>query len=645
MGFFVLCVFLKCVSQTPMLLRLLMVLALLVLVFPGHAYASPLLTDQARQKGLAHHPYWKALLHYRSGSDAAVAGEIISPEFYLSENGRYDAEGELIATIEAMLALPDIDHNKHAQCRFVARYLWLRKMLDWKGVNSPHLTCENYSKWSLDGRVDGISLMFASGYLGNPASIYGHLLLKFNSSHDTLDADLLDRSINFGAIIPEHENPLMYMTKGLLGGYDATFSHAMFYHFNHNYTENELRDLWEYRLDLSQDEINQLVSHAWELMGMRFTYYFLKENCAYQMAVLLRLVVDQDLLPKGLPWSIPAVVPDNLTRIVRDGFPLVSEVKQIPSRQNIFYTKYFALDDGKKEIVLSLVTEDWLHANEAYHLLSEDEKILIIDVLLEYYEYRIIRESNDVEYKKKKHQLLIERLALPGVKMANEKNVAQPSPPHEGPLPGMMQIGALHNTKYGYGFDISMRPAYYDFLSLDAGRQADSKMTMLDLRVSYLDEKVVLRYLDIVNIEALNISQTSMPGDGGYAWKLRFGVESAHLGCDECTVVNARGGIGKAVLLRHGITASGMLEGLLQTEYQNRGTVGAIIGVSIFVSPIRDWKTYFTIGHQSYLNGSKEDEMLLLWDNRWAINRQWDIKFSYEMNVEREFRTAFSIYW
>lgn len=43
--------------------------------------------------------------------------------------------------------------------------------------------------------------------------------------------------------MPDDENPVFYVFKGVFGGYEGGFSNTEYYHHNHNYGETELRDL------------------------------------------------------------------------------------------------------------------------------------------------------------------------------------------------------------------------------------------------------------------------------------------------------------------------------------------------------------------------------------------------------------------
>jgi len=131
------------------------------------------LLRQAETKKLASNPYWMKLLHYRSkrvGVGSGLLSEIITPTFFLSKDGARDPSAELKATLAAFFKEPGEDPNAHPQCRFVARYKWLQKSLDWGELTPPKVNCELFDEWSKKGTIDSLSLIFVTGYLGNPAS-------------------------------------------------------------------------------------------------------------------------------------------------------------------------------------------------------------------------------------------------------------------------------------------------------------------------------------------------------------------------------------------------------------------------------------------------------------------------------------------
>lgn len=604
------------------------------------------LLQLSRTRGLAQTPYWRALGHYLPARNAnGFSSEITSPGFFLGSNGIANPQQELETTLNALFLPAGDNPNQHAQCRFVARFNWLKKQLNLDAFPLPNVQCNQYKKWSLHGQIESLSLVFATGYLDNPASYYGHILLKFDTRRNIFANELQDQSLNFGANIPPQENSLMYVLRGIFGGYDANFSDDKFYRHNHNYGENELRDLWVYELALDRDEIQQLIDHSWELLGNTFTYYFLKENCAYRMAELLQLVIDVPLLPQDLPWSMPATVFDNLMHVEKRGQPLVRNVRLIPSRQNRFYDKYFALTPPQQHWANTFARTGFDQEQADYQTLSTADKIAIIDCLFDYYEFRMVLEEDDTALQQARHQLLMARAQLPADKMATPHRALPISPPHLGPLPGLLRIGAVHSNTLENGLELQFRPAYYDNLGIDFGRLPDSQLTMFDLRVLYRNEKWTLRRLDFINVKTLNVSRTGMPGDGGRAWSLRIGLDNHDLSCDDCGVFRAIGGIGKATSLARNSVFYGMVEGLAQSQYHHSGTLGVNAQLGVWTTPRPGWKTHLMFGTRHYINGTKHHTPQLHWENRFGNSRRWDIRLSYERLTENEISGSVSLYW
>ena len=235
--------------------------------------------NNAEAQALASHQTWIKLGHYESNrsSSSGLLSEIHSASFSLAPNGRKSPKAELEATIKAFGA-PIVDNpNAHAQCLFPGRYIWLSSLLDFNAAGFPSISCTAFKAWTKGESIKSISLLYATGYLGNPASFYGHTLLKFNSDNSAHSA-LLDVSMNYGAIVPSGEGPIPYIFKGVTGGYDAGFSHIQYYFHNHNYGELELRDIWEYELSLSQFQVDLIMGHLWEMLGKKYTYYFFKKK-------------------------------------------------------------------------------------------------------------------------------------------------------------------------------------------------------------------------------------------------------------------------------------------------------------------------------------------------------------------------------
>lgn len=603
------------------------------------------LIAQAAEKDLARHPYWMRLVHYKPTvlGAGAVVSEIVSPDFFLAERGRRDPESELAATLRAFFRPAATDGSEHPQCRFIARYRWLRGMLDWREIPLPSVPCERFEAWSRHGRFSSLSLVFATGYFSNPASYNGHLLLKFNTDDSPDTSGLLDESLNFGAIVPDDENALIYVTKGMFGGYQSAFSNTRFYRQNHDYGESELRDMWEYELSLSKDEVDRIAAHGWELLHVRFTYYFAKENCAYQMAQLLGLAIAEPLLNEDLPWAMPSAVFDRLVRIERNGRPLVRGLRLIPSRLSRFHAGYDVLGDGERDLV-----RDWALgradlSGPQYKALPEARKIALIQPMLDYAEFRMARDNEDGIGPAWRQKLLLERVQLPTGN--GQTPVTGIEPPHTGPLPVMVRAGVTRNTLLGNGVTVRMRPTYFDALSLDTGRIPHATLTMLDLDVTAFNDKFRLSRLDLIHIEHLDIAHTPLPADGGWAWRVRAGFASHDLSCHPCVLPRLEGGLGKAMRLAAGVSGYGMVDLLLQESYRDAGAVAGSARAGLLLDIEDGWKSNLEWERRSYLDGTRDGEWIPKWENRFGSRRDRDVRLAYRRHVASEWQAAISFYW
>ena len=377
-------------------------------------------------------------------------------------------------------------------------------------------------------------------------------------------------------------------------------------------------------------------------------YYFLKENCAYRMSELLELVIGQPLLPQSVPWAIPVTVFNRLESLQRDGKPIMRKVRLIPSRLNSYHAKYSALTATQKSLVKELANGALNFEQAAYVELPETGKIVITDTLLDYYEFRIVGDSKNMQFKQAKRKSLMERGKLASQNLSSVEDVTQAvkvSPPHEGSNPSMIRVSVSHNNQLGDGIELSFRPNYFDFLELDAGRIANSNLTMFDFRMSYVKNRISLKGLDLVNIETLNVAPTPLPGDGGWAWKVKFGFENQDFSCRNCMTFNLTGGLGRAAPIISSMTAYGMIDFFGQTPTLNSGKLGTVTRIGLIGTPIEGWKSNFALGEKSYINGGQSNSRLVRWENRFGTQRDWDVRISYEEQIARELQIGISTYW
>ncbi len=615
------------------------------------AQASTLTPNQNKSENeinlLAQHPVWLKLLHYEKSHlpFSSFSSAVNSRDFFYSPKGNSDPGAELEATLLEFTKQPDDNLNHHAQCRFPARFLWLKRQLNLSENDFPKITCSDYDEWSLNGNTQSISIVFATGYLGNPASYYGHTLIKLNSASENNHTRLLDVSVNFGAIIPDNEDPVSYIVKGLVGGYSSGFSHNKYYFHNHNYGETELRDLWEYELNLSPAEVQFILAHAWEMLGQEYTYYFLNKNCAYRMAELLEIVDGVQVVPEFDAWVLPQMFIQNLAKVERQGQPLIKSVHYHPSRQSRLYSRFNALSPKQRDIAATVIADNSALQRQAFSEESLPSKHQILDTLLDYYQFvrnpeALSEDDANAAYRK----VLALRYQLPpGESTAIRR---PPKSPHQGRQPSLLQLAGVHNTRRGTGTLLTLRPAYYDDLDAGIGHIDHAELTMGKVQFSVFGDRLKLSRLQLVGVQSINTNVTGLPGDKSDSWRLNLGLEETDLACEsDCLVARLSADKGYAMAVGNRAVVSGYLGSGVQDnrfDYGNLYLQASVLGV-VRLSEDLNLRTSFQ--YREHLDGSQGGEQVRSIVARYRLGRDWDLRLGYERNRAEAFSLTLGHYW
>jgi Domain of unknown function (DUF4105) len=255
---------------------------------------------------------WLALLHYRSDGAGGWQSEVPTRSFFLDADGDVDPEREWEAARRAFLRSAGAAADDPAQCRFPARFAFMKEQLGWTERDAPTVACPGFAAFEQKLGARTVSVVFASHFLANPASAFGHTMLHLGRSRPPgqLEPRLADASIGFEADT-KGLSAAKYIPRGLRGELVAGFRVIPFYDRVRKYERQELRDLWLFPLQLSQREIDQLVRHLWELQPVSYRYGFFGENCAQKMLALLHAVVPRHHL---LPYDVPAILPSEVVR-------------------------------------------------------------------------------------------------------------------------------------------------------------------------------------------------------------------------------------------------------------------------------------------------------------------------------------------
>ncbi|MGH1374390.1 MAG: DUF4105 domain-containing protein [Cellvibrionaceae bacterium] len=599
----------------------------------GRAFASMGLPESTLIK-LSDDPVWHLLIGF--GYDKQ--SDIVDQGFYLDAHSNRTPLSELAATLNKFQDRASVGDN-HPQCQYRGRYFWLRSKLDFSSLEIPVAACPGFSEFSDDGKLDSLSLIFATGYLGNPASYYGHMLLKLNTKN--VKEAIQDRAINYGARIPDNENMLLYIIKGLLGGYGSTFSAKEFYYYMHNYLDAEQRDMWEYELNLSEFQNNLLVGHLWEMIGVTHDYYFLNRNCAYRMAELLDLVLDESVNRPERPWDAPQSILQRLSDIESSNKNAVKAIHYIPSRQSVLYQKFIQLSEGEQSLVQALIESKRIADNKDFQRLAIANKIRLLDVLIEY--YRFLYSAAELHKQPAYQDVLQVRLSLPeGIP---HFSVTSDREPHRGHKPSYTSLGVVTTFDGRAERQIRLRPAYYDRLDFGPGHGKNGALSMLDLSLNLSHDSLRLEELSLVSIENFGGQETGLPGDVNSAWSLYAGVKSLDNSCDKCSAFLGYAERGKTYRFGH---EKGLVTFLAGGGYHGRSVDTESIFGSVRATASYRFNERFDALIDTSLRWSPESDKKLIstvLEARYAISKDSDVRVKADYRESLSMAVSLGFYW
>jgi hypothetical protein len=542
------------------------------------------LTAAAHDEKLAERLEWRTLLHYKPRLILpGLESQADDPAFFHVPDGKTNPQAELDATLAAFFSTAiDADHE-HPQCRFVARYHWLKQELRFNGARLPQQPCKRFREWRATLNPRAITLVFPSAFLNNPASLFGHTLLRIDAHGQDERTRLLANTINYAAHTTDRPG-IVYAVKGLFGRYPGVFSSAPYYRKVTTYSDLENRDIWEYELAFTPEEIDRLLMHAWELGSIRFDYYFFDENCSYHLLSLFDAARPSLRLTDRFPaWTIPA----ETVRAVAGEPGLLRAVTYRPAQSTILRHRQRILPPEQirlaKAIALGQADDD----KTALQALTAGEQARVLDVASEYlsYEHRRERLSLDGDATSRVQELLTMRSRL-GVSNAEPP----PTPavrPDEGHGAGRIAVVAGRENGRMYQ-ERQLRLGYHDLLDPEGGYNRGAEIEFMDVVIRHSrGDTVRIQSVDILGIVSLAPRDELLKS---FSWKANVGLTRERIAPDvEPLMLHANSGVGLATEDELGSLWYGFLEADVNiSRHLDHGYtlgVGPSIGVLVDINP------------------------------------------------------------
>jgi len=455
------------------------------------------LQDQAVQQQLWKHQEWLNLLHY-IGNDAS-SGNYENPIrdkiFFLAENGASDPEAELLATLAGFYDT-EKKNDDNAQCRFVARLNWLQQKLNINSESLPSVYCTKYLEWRSNVNPQQVTLVFPTYHLNSPSSMFGHTLLRLDPEKDNGESKWLSVAISFGANAPDGDNSMLYAWRGIVGGYPGVFITNHYYKKIQEYNKMEHRDIWEYRLNLTPDETERMVTHIWELQDINFDYYFFDDNCSYRLLELLEVARPGiNLTDEFIVTAIPI---DTVKTIYQAG--MIEQTDYRPASATVLAYMLEQISEDQRDLVIQLSEDISTKDDQAFTSLNTDEQRKIIEAAYKYLRYLKSEQGRDPVMAKRSFQLLKLRQTYP---VSKEPTVPPPVSPEKGhnSKRTSFALGRRLDNNYGeFGFKMS----FHDLEDNEEGFLQGAQINIGSLQIRAEENETVRLYkLDLIDIFSL----------------------------------------------------------------------------------------------------------------------------------------------
>lgn len=448
---------------------------------------------------LSNSKQWHKLLHFKNGES-----EIDDPKFFFAKDGKNNPQAELKASIEKLLSDKSDDGNS-TLCYYPSRSIWILKQLPElkKEIHTPK--CLALKKELKNLGAKQITLILASAHINSPASAFGHTFLRIDNNPNT---PLLSYAVNYAAQTRE-DNGFIYAYQGLFGGYKGLYSIEPYYKKLKEYSDLEQRDIWEYTLDLNQKEIDRMVLHIFEIRHFYADYFFLSENCSYNLLWLIDIATQNSNLVDRFNYKTIPI--DTLRAVI--AAKLVKESIYRPSKRKEILA--IAKPIANNQISLDFAQSDDYNLSKIEKL-NQKEKIASLDLATAL--LKIKRSDNKIskrEYLDKFLKILRKRSSLGKIK---RENITKPFSPNDGHLSAKTTFSYLTDKD----FEIRTKVSYHDIYDNDKGYISGAYISFFDTALEYRDNKIDLKEINFLDIKSYAIQDSIFKP---ISWQVSLGAK------------------------------------------------------------------------------------------------------------------------
>ncbi len=445
---------------------------------------------------------WRRLLLFQRDHESRSLVNA-DAKFFLTSKGYQNPEEELVETLRNFLHPEDFISRGEGdpQCVYPARFSYLKKRYNLKITKKK---CPALTEWKSRLKAQEISIVYATQFVSNPASVMGHTFLKFK---DPKVKDFLNTTIGYAAEVNVQDNAFIYAFKGLTGNYPGKIFENPFYEKVHEYSNMEQRDIWEYVLNLDAEQSDQLLNLLWEIKTRaEFPYYFLDENCSYMILAFIEAVVPEVELTNDYGLFVTPY----MTLIRLNQAKLIKDKRYRPSIRSQLVHQYENLNNIEKNTILKDIQN--LEVNQTGSTLYYDTLI----------SYSLLQKHRNEGNLKVEQRNFFNQAMLTRSKQKNYtlKTAPFPSSPLEAHRPRFMHLG-LGNLSQGSYQYLEFRPGIHGLNDPSSGFLTHSNFSFLESKVRYFSENNQLLIGKFLLAELQNTNLIH-PIDPKLSWKINM---------------------------------------------------------------------------------------------------------------------------
>ncbi|MGL3045197.1 Lnb N-terminal periplasmic domain-containing protein [Acinetobacter pecorum] len=446
---------------------------------------------QAETQHLDQSTTWQRLMYAnpKGHSEVSYSG------YFLAEQGKTDLKKEMQHNIQALFL--SAEPNQSVRCKFPARSSWLMQQLDISEQQLPAVSCPDLEKWLGEVKPYQATLIYATDFMGNPSSMFGHTLLRLDPK-DQQQLNLISYAVNYAATVNSNDN-WSFAWKGLTGQYPGEYSLMPYYRKVKEYGDFESRDLWEYELNLSPQETRFLVQHLWEMQNVSFPYYFINDNCSYRLLGLFDLVRPELNLQKQ--FNSTAIPIETLKVVEQQGLVKQKVYRPALETQLLAQSRQHGKALAKSAHQLAYAEADIMPSILQDY--SAENQAKILEMAYDHLYLDFLRQKVDESFPQPRFRKLLGLRSQLNV----EKQRKAPKRPKTDPVQShhahniSIQAGQVQGESF---IQLGHRQAYHDLVDPQGGFRTGTQLLFLDGALQYRDSELKLEHLDLLTVNSYN---------------------------------------------------------------------------------------------------------------------------------------------